>query len=165
MDEAACEICGHEDAERGLYDACSMCSSTVPLATEPEPDVLERLEALEEFMLAVLAHAKVGHPPKMRIRRSDVDSLADAIAEIGRLEKSKQCLAETNMSLLDDMEVLQTKLRAITEAEPVRWEYRQHKRGDWTICKSHINIDLFRKNPSYEVRALAVVAPKGDTEE
>ena len=149
MDEAACEICGHEDAERGLYDACSMCSSTVPLATEPEPDMLEPLRR----MLEAGGIANPRHREKV----------ADAMAEIERLGRELSVEKEFKAQASEARNTAQAQLRAITEAKPVGFQYRWNKDAHWSTGFYH-DIEHYRRNPEYEVRRL-LVAPKGDTEE
>ena len=109
--------------------------------THTEPDVLERgVRILDETI-------EGGRADAVEVRAF----VADAIAEI---EDAAKVIAW-----------LQKRLLAYTEAEPVRWEWKY--RGitdDWQSVESAL--EHYSSNTQrYEVRALAVVAPKGDTEE
>ena len=124
-----------------------------------EPDVLERGKVYfdEHF---------TEEGPIPRELCSDVERLlADAIAEIKRLESELGIEQEFKAQAIEARNEAQAQLRAITEAEPVKWESRNIKKGHpWAESNETLNA-VREKLPEYETRALAVVAPKGDTEE
>ena len=133
-----------------------------------EPDVLERLG--DDLLSLKLLLKDDGLP---RVSRVDLGKfskdVADAIAEIKRLRGELMALVHcgfcgetwTEEHRWCDPEL--ARLRAITEAEPVRWESRNIKKGHpWTESNETLNA-VREKLPDYETRALAVVAPKGET--
>ena len=77
-------------------------------------------------------------------------------------------LAAYNLAC-EEIETLKAQLRAITEAEPVEWQWRDAAKGSLPASKWFNDLEPYcklRANDSrYETRALAVVAPKEDTEE
>ena len=129
-------VCEHKTVRR----MCDICSA------EPELDVLERLRARVVHLGLVIPNAVGDKRQSLEELHAEV---ADAIAEIERLGK-----------LVDGLHCTNVMLRAITEAEPVRWEWRLGMEK-WASC-SRTQFRLGARNAYYKTRAL-IVAPTGET--
>ena len=122
---------------------------------EPEPDVLERGRTILDDT------TEGGISPTGRVR----EFVADAMAEIEceRAEHAECC--ETLAKMDGQLVRAAQQLRAITDAKPVMYQHRSRntRKTRWWPC-SKMDYQELKASGEDEVRALAVVAPKGDTE-
>lgn len=129
--------------------------------TEPKCEVLERLGHEDDSIKGGRGF-------------SDIKLPADAMVEIKRLRKElvaitwgRDQVAGDWKNLAKEYEELEDKLRAITDAEPVRWEFRVMWDGpfplQWTSC-GEVTARQLEAKEDFDVRGL-IVAPKMNTEE
>ncbi len=165
-----CADCGWTDREPPR--TCTVKGGVHFSNSEPERNVLERLRALDAVMGGAALRHEAGFSPNMRIRQSDVDVVADAIAEIEQLNNNYSVLLDSMYDTAKRHSELVLQLRQITEAEPVTLFWCSNhavERGflapnfsEPFICPSCGEIAI--KRIFYETRAV-IVAPKGDKSE